>query len=55
MSNDQEQEKINANTIESLEEDSPVTAAGSSFQEELAGKTEECKALNDKYLRLAAR
>jgi molecular chaperone GrpE len=54
MSNDQEQEKINANTIESLEEDSPVTAAGSSFQEELAGKTEECKALNDKYLRLAA-
>jgi molecular chaperone GrpE len=55
MSDDQEQEKkTNANTIESLEEDSPVVDAGSSVQEELAGKTEECKALNDKYLRLAA-
>ncbi len=54
MSDDQEQENTNANTIESLEEDSPVVDAGSSVQEELAGKTEECKALNDKYLRLAA-
>jgi molecular chaperone GrpE len=54
MSDDQEQEKTNANTIENLEEDSRVTDAGSSVQEELAGKTEECKALNDKYLRLAA-
>lgn len=55
MSNDQEQEKINTNTIESLEEDSPATEEkGSSVQDELAGKTEECKALNDKYLRLAA-
>lgn len=54
MSDDQEQEKINANTIENLEEDSRVTDAGLSVQEQLAGKTEECKALNDKYLRLAA-
>jgi len=55
MSNDQEQEKTNANTIESLEEDSPVLGeSSSSLQDELAGKTEECKALNDKYLRLAA-
>lgn len=54
MSDDQEQEKTNANTIENLEEDSRVTDAGPSVQEELAGKTEECKALNDKYLRLAA-
>ncbi len=55
MSNDQEQEKINANTIGSLEEDSPVSGeSSSSVQDELASKTEECKALNDKYLRLAA-
>src|SRR5215831_6602105 len=54
MSDDQEQKKINANTIENLEEDSRVADAGPSGQEELAGKTEECKALNDKYLRLAA-
>ncbi|MDF0666595.1 MAG: nucleotide exchange factor GrpE [Nitrospira sp.] len=54
MSDDQAQEKININTIENLEEDSRVTDAGPSVQEQLAGKTEECKALNDKYLRLAA-
>ncbi len=54
MSDDQEQEKINVNTIENLEGDSRVTDASPSVQEELAGKTEECKALNDKYLRLAA-
>lgn len=55
MSNDQEQEKINANTIVRLEEDSPVSGeSSSSVQDELASKTEECKALNDKYLRLAA-
>jgi molecular chaperone GrpE len=55
MSNDQEQEKANANTIESLEEDSPATdATGPSVQDELASKTEECTALNNKYLRLAA-
>ena len=54
MSNDQEQEKINANTIESLEEDSSVADTGSSVQDELTSKSEECKAINDKYLRLAA-
>ena len=54
MSDDQELEKVNANTIESLEEDSSVADAGSSVQDELTRKTEECKAINDKYLRLAA-
>jgi molecular chaperone GrpE len=55
MSHDQEQNKPNANTIENLEEASLVMdATGSSAQDELASKTEECTALNDKYLRLAA-
>ncbi len=55
MSNDQDQEKANANTIDSLEEDSPATEADSSVHEELANKAEEeYKALNNKYLRLAA-
>jgi molecular chaperone GrpE len=54
MNDDQEQEKTNANTIERLEEDSPVTDAGPSVHDELASRSEECKALNDKYLRLAA-
>ena len=54
MSDDQELEKVNANTIESLEEESSVADAGSSVQDELTRKTEECKAINDKYLRLAA-
>ena len=54
MNDDQEQKKTNANTIESLEEDSSVADAGSSVQAELTSKTEECKAINDKYLRLAA-
>ena len=55
MSDDQEQKKPNASTIENLEAASPVMeAADSSVQDELAGKTEECNALNDRYLRLAA-
>ena len=54
MNNDQEQKKTNANTVESLEEYSSVADTGSSVQAELTGKTEECKAINDKYLRLAA-
>jgi molecular chaperone GrpE len=54
MSHDQDQEKANANTIDSLEEDSPATDGNSSVQEDLASKAEECKALNNKYLRLAA-
>jgi len=54
MNDDQEQKKTNANTIESLEEDSSVADTGSSVQAELTSKAEECKAINDKYLRLAA-
>lgn len=55
MTDDQAQEKTNANTIENLEEDSRVMdTASSSVLDELASKTEECKALNDKYLRHAA-
>ena len=55
MSHDQEQKKPNANTIDNLEGTFPVMdAADSSVQDELASKTEECSALNDKYLRLAA-
>ncbi|CUS38937.1 nucleotide exchange factor GrpE [Candidatus Nitrospira nitrificans] len=55
MSDDQEQKKPNASTIDNLEAASPVMeAADSSVQDELAGKTEECNALNDRYLRLAA-
>lgn len=52
MSDDQEKENTNANTIESL--DGATEAAGPSVQDELTGKIEECKALNDRYLRLAA-
>ncbi|MFO0700914.1 MAG: nucleotide exchange factor GrpE [Nitrospira sp.] len=55
MTEDQAQEKANANTIENLEEVSPETSAASSpTQDELAVKVEECAALNEKYLRLAA-
>ena len=55
MSHEQEQEKINANAIENLEETpSAMDAEGSSVQDELASKSEECKTLNDRYLRLAA-
>ena len=54
MNDDQEQKKTNANTIESLEEDSSVADTGPSVQDELTSKSEECKAINDKYLRLAA-
>ena len=54
MNDDQEQKKTNVNTIGSLEEDSSVADTGSSVQNELTSKSEECKAINDKYLRLAA-
>lgn len=54
MNDDQEQKKTNVNTIGSLEEDSSVPDTGSSVQDELTSKTEECKTINDKYLRLAA-
>ena len=54
MNDDQEQKKTNVNTIGGLEEDSSVPDTDSSVQDELTSKTEECKAINDKYLRLAA-
>jgi molecular chaperone GrpE len=54
MNDDQEQKKTNVNTIGSLEEDSSVADTGPSVQDELTSKSEECKAINDKYLRLAA-
>lgn len=51
-------EEQKPNTIEELDGPSPadttVDAQESSLQEALATKVEECKALNDKYLRLAA-
>lgn len=54
MNDDPEQKKTNVNTIGRLEEDSSVPDTGSSVQDELTSKTEECKTINDKYLRLAA-
>ena len=55
MTEDQAQEKSKANTIENLEEVSSDAAnATSSTSNELAAKVEECTALNEKYLRLAA-
>ena len=55
MSQEQDDTNTNANTIEDLESDSPSsTEQSSATQDALAAKTEECKALNDKYLRLAA-
>jgi molecular chaperone GrpE len=55
MNSAQDEENKNTNTIDSLDECSPENEAGSSsIQDELAVKSEECKALNDKYIRLAA-
>ena len=56
MSDEQEQKNTNSNTIEGLENGaiSNDAAADPQRTEELAAKSEECKALNDKYLRLAA-
>ena len=55
MTEDQAQEKSKANTIENLEEVSSDAAnTTSSTSNELAAKVEECTALNEKYLRLAA-
>lgn len=55
MSQEQDDTNTNANTIEDLESDSPSsTEQSSATQDALAATTEECKALNDKYLRLAA-
>lgn len=55
MNDAQDEENKKINTIDSLDECSPNSEAGStSIQDELVVKSEECKALNDKYIRLAA-
>lgn len=55
MSQEQDNANINANTIEDLENGSPANSEQTAAaQDALAAKTEECKALNEKYLRLAA-
>lgn len=55
MNDAQNEENKNTNIIDGLDECSPeIEAGGSSIQDELAVKSEECKALNDKYIRLAA-
>jgi molecular chaperone GrpE len=55
MNSGQDEENKNTNTIDSLDGCSPENEAEpSAIQDELAVKSEECKALNDKYIRLAA-
>ena len=56
MNHEQEQKDTNANTIDGLDNGTRPSDAAADTQraEELAAKVEECKALNDKYLRLAA-
>lgn len=55
MNSAQDEENKNTNTIDSLDGCSPENEAEpSAIQDELAVKSEECKALNDKYIRLAA-
>jgi len=57
MSEEQDKEHSNANTITDLENSLPVSDAqdaGAGNEDALAAKTDECKAINDKYLRLAA-
>ncbi|NJN70591.1 MAG: nucleotide exchange factor GrpE [Nitrospira sp.] len=55
MSNDQNEESKNSNIIDGLDECPPESETGSSsIQDELAVKSEEWNALNDKYIRLAA-
>ncbi|TKS57898.1 MAG: hypothetical protein EWM72_03376 [Nitrospira sp.] len=55
MSQEQDNANINANTIENLENDSLADSEQSAaVQDALAAKAEECKILNEKYLRLAA-
>jgi molecular chaperone GrpE len=51
------QEEQKPLTIEDLDNQNPVAPAADgepSFQDDLAAKTEECKSLNDRYVRLAA-
>jgi len=55
MSQEQDNANINANTIEDLENGSLANSEQiAAAQEAIAAKTEECKILNEKYLRLAA-
>jgi molecular chaperone GrpE len=55
MSQQPDSENINANTIEDLEDVSAEESTqDAAVQDALAQKTEECKALNEKYLRQAA-
>jgi len=55
MSQEEDNENPNANIIDGLENSSPANGEQSSAEQNaLAAKTEECKILNDKYLRLAA-
>jgi len=55
MSQEEDSTNINANTIEELEDGALANREQSdAVQTALAEKVEECKTLNDKYLRLAA-
>jgi len=55
MNDAQDEENKKTNTIDGLDEcSSNSETESSSIQDELAVKSEECKALNDKYIRLAA-
>jgi len=55
MSQEEDSTNINANTIEELEDGALANREQSdTAQTALAEKVEECKTLNDKYLRLAA-
>ena len=55
MSQEEDSTEINANTIDELEDSSLAKSELSdAAQSALAAKIEECKSLNDKYLRLAA-
>jgi molecular chaperone GrpE len=55
MSQEQDSSNINTNTIDDLESGSSVNSEhNAAAQDALAAKTEECKVLNEKYLRLAA-
>ena len=55
MSKDQQSDSTNANTFEDLDNGSSVESGqDTAVQDALAAKAEECKALNEKYLRLAA-
>lgn len=55
MSQEQDNTNINTNTIDDLESRPPENSGQvAAAQDALAAKAEECKTLNEKYLRLAA-